>query len=215
MGKKKGKQKLSAPIHLVLTCLKKTYPDAHCVLGHQNPFQLLCATILSAQCTDERVNKVTPALFKKYPGAAAFSKASLKDVEELVKSTGFYKNKARSIVECAKAIVEKYGGQIPKTLEELTSLRGVGRKTANVVLGNAYGIPGLVVDTHVGRLSRRLGFTKQKDPVKVEFELMKIVPKQEWTLFSHLLIYHGRNRCTARKPDCVHCELTDLCPKIM
>lgn len=172
------------------------------------------ATILSAQCTDERVNKVTPHLFKKYPTPAALARAPLPDVEKLVQSTNFYKNKARALVECSQALVERHGGEVPANLEQLTALRGVGRKTANVILGNAFGVPGLVVDTHIGRLSRRLGFTKHEDPVKVEHELMDVVPRDDWTDYGHLLIYHGRARCTARKPDCLHCEVENICPKV-
>lgn len=194
--------------------LRKTYPGAKCSLDHGSAFELLVATILSAQCTDERVNLVTPALFGRFADAHAMAKARLPEVEKLVQSTGFYKNKAKALVECSKAIVEKHAGEVPRTLEELTALRGVGRKTANVVLGNVYGVPGVVVDTHVGRLSRRLGFTKQEDPVKVEHELMEIAPRNDWVDLCHLLIYHGRARCTARKPDCLNCELSALCPRI-
>jgi endonuclease-3 len=198
----------------VLAVLQKQYSHARCSLNYDTPFQLLCATILSAQCTDERVNMVTPALFARYPTAHALAKAQLGDVEHIIKSTGFYKNKARSLVECAQSLVEKYQGEVPRLLEELVPLRGVGRKTANVVLGNAYGVPAMVVDTHVGRLSRRLGFTKHTDPVKVEQDLMKIIPQEHWTIYSHWLIYHGRARCMARNPNCSQCELAQLCPKV-
>lgn len=212
-AKKESLSQQKSRMAKILGILKKTYPDAHCALTHKNAFELICATILSAQCTDERVNKVTPSLFKAYPDAASMARAPLPKVEKLVQSTGFFRNKAKSLVECAKAVVEKHGGEVPNTMDDLVKLRGVGRKTANVVLGNVFGIPSLVVDTHVGRLCRRFGFTKSQDPVKVEHEMMEIVPKEDWTLFSHLLIFHGRNRCDARKPDCEHCEVADLCPK--
>jgi endonuclease III len=209
-----GAKQARARMLEVLRILKREYPEAHCSLTHESAFQLLIATILSAQCTDERVNQVTPALFRRYPGPAEMARAPLKDLEKLVQSTGFYKNKALSLKTTAQLIVEKHGGEVPRTLEELVALRGVGRKTANVVLGNVYGIPGLVVDTHVGRLTRRLGFTKAADPVKVEHEMMEIVPREDWTLFAHLLIYHGRETCTARKALCDECPLVRLCPKI-
>lgn len=203
-------------IDQIISVLKKTYPDAQCSLDYENPFQLLIATILSAQCTDERVNKVTPALFKKFPTPEKMSKAKLPELEKLIRSTGFYKNKAKSILESSKILVEKYNSVMPQTIEELTQLKGVGRKTANVVLGSAFGInAGVVVDTHAGRLSRRIGLTKQNDPVKVEQDLMKIVPQKDWTIFSHLLVFHGRARCPARKPDCEHCEIKNYCPKVI
>ena len=198
----------------VLRILKREYPEARCSLDYETPFQLMVATILSAQCTDERVNKVTPELFKRYPDARAMAAAPLNEIEKLVQSTGFFRNKALSISETSRVLVEKYGGKVPRELDQLVALRGVGRKTANVVLGNAYGVPGLVVDTHVGRLSRRLGFTRQQDPVKVELEMMEWVPREDWTLFSHLLICHGRAVCTARGPRCEVCPLARLCPKI-
>ena len=197
----------------LLRILRATYPDAHCELNHQGAFQLLVATILSAQCTDVRVNMVTPALFKKYPDAQALSSAKQEDVEDLVRSTGFFRNKAKNLIAAAQALVAHHGGEVPRDLATLTELPGVGRKTANVVLGNAYGIEaGIVVDTHVARLSQRLGLTKQTDPVKIEKDLVKVVPRDTWTLWSHLLIWHGRRRCPARKPDCPGCELRDLCP---
>jgi endonuclease-3 len=196
-----------------LRILRATYPDAHCELNHQGAFQLLVATILSAQCTDVRVNMVTPALFKKYPDAKALSSAKQEDVEELIRSTGFFRNKAKNLIAAAKSLVREHESEVPRDLETLTHLPGVGRKTANVVLGNAYGIEaGIVVDTHVGRLSQRLGLTKQKDPVKIEKDLIKVIPQDAWTLWSHLLIWHGRRRCSARKPDCPSCELRTLCP---
>ena len=200
------------PISKILSILKKTYPDAHCELVYKNPLELLIATILSAQCTDKRVNIVTQSLFKKYRSAEDFAAAKIGDLEKEIRSTGFYRNKAKSIQGCCRMLVEKHGGQAPKTLEELVKLPGVGRKTANVVLGNAYGIPGITCDTHVIRLSERLGFSKQKDPVKLEFELQKIIPKKDWTMMCHVLIWHGRRRCHARKPECFHCPLEKICP---
>jgi endonuclease-3 len=195
--------------------LRRAYPDVRCSLDYESPFQLLVSTVLSAQCTDERVNMVTPALFAKYPDAPRMAKAKLSDVERLIQSTGFYKNKAKALVESAKLIVEIHGGEVPRTMEELVHLRGVGRKTANVILGNAFGLAeGVVVDTHVKRLTHRMGFTKHRDPVKIEQDLIDLLPREEWTDFSHLMIFHGRARCTARKPDCAHCEVRDLCPKI-
>ncbi|MCB0308950.1 MAG: endonuclease III [Bdellovibrionales bacterium] len=197
----------------VISKLESLYPDAHCALTHKNPLQLLISTILSAQCTDARVNKVTPPLFKKYPSAKLLAKAKIKDLEDMVRSTGFYHNKAKSIKGTCERIVDEFKGHVPETMEELTSLPGVGRKTANVVLGNAFGKnEGIVVDTHVGRLSRRLGFTKHKDPVKIERDLMKIVPKNKWTLWSHWLISHGRRVCSSLRPKCELCELQNLCP---
>jgi endonuclease-3 len=197
----------------VLQKLRASYPDAHCELNHRGAFQLLIATILSAQCTDVRVNMVTPALFKKYPDAKSLAAAQQEDVEDLIRSTGFFRNKAKNLIAAAKSLVQDHDGEIPKDLETLTHLPGVGRKTANVVLGNAYGIEaGIVVDTHVARLSKRLGLTKHTDPVKIEKDLIKVVPRESWTLWSHLLIWHGRRRCSARKPDCTQCELQSLCP---
>jgi endonuclease-3 len=198
----------------LLDILERLYPDARCALDHSNALQLLVATILSAQCTDERVNKVTPALFERYPDAPAFAAADPAELEDMIRSTGFFHNKARAIRECCADIVTKHGGQVPRTLEELTALRGVGRKTANVVLGNAYGVPGLVVDTHVTRLSARLGLTREHDAVKIEFALMPLVPRERWTLFSHWLILHGRRVCIARKPRCSLCPLRPHCPQI-
>lgn len=194
--------------------LKKAYPDAHCELHHRNSLELLMATILSAQCTDERVNKVTPALFARCRTAKQYAEISTVELEGLIRTTGFFRAKAKSILGCAQALLARHQGEVPRTMEELHRLPGVGRKTANVVLGNAFNLAeGIVVDTHVGRLSRRMGLTRQHDPVKVEQALVKIVPKQDWTLFSHLLIWHGRRRCSARKPDCTHCEIQNLCPK--
>ena len=197
----------------LLRILRATYPDAHCELNHQGAFQLLVATILSAQCTDVRVNMVTPALFQKYPDAKTLSSAKQEEVEDLIRSTGFFRNKAKNLIAAAKALVREHAGEVPRDLEPLTHLPGVGRKTANVVLGNAYGIEaGIVVDTHVARLSKRLGLTKHTDPVKIERDLIEVVPQEAWTLWSHLLIWHGRRRCSARNPDCQHCELRALCP---
>jgi endonuclease-3 len=197
----------------VLQTLRAVYPDAHCELDYSDAFQLLVATILSAQCTDKRVNMVTPALFAKFPDARRMAAGSQEELEELVRSTGFFRNKAKNIRAAAAALMEKHGGQVPRGLEALTQLPGVGRKTANVVLGNAFGIEsGVVVDTHVARLSQRLGLTRHTDPVKIEQDLIKIVPRETWTLWSHLLIWHGRRRCQARRPDCVRCELNTICP---
>jgi endonuclease-3 len=182
-------------------------------LDHEGPFQLLVATILSAQCTDVRVNLVTPALFRKYPDAQSLAAAKQEDVEDLIRSTGFFRNKAKNLIAAAQALVGLHHGEVPRDLEPLTHLPGVGRKTANVVLGNAYGIEaGIVVDTHVARLSKRLGLTKHTDPVKIEKDLVKVIPQDNWTLWSHLLIWHGRRRCMARNPNCPNCELKNLCP---
>jgi endonuclease-3 len=192
--------------------LAKTYPDANCALKHSNPLQLLVSTILSAQCTDARVNMVTPALFQRYRDAKAFAEAETAELEGLIQSTGFFRSKARSIKETCRDIVEKHGGAVPATMEHLTALRGVGRKTANVVLGNAFKIPGMVVDTHVGRLSRRLGLSKNTDPVKVEQDLMQLFPPERWSVLSHELILHGRKYCKAPTPRCTGCPLVDVCP---
>jgi endonuclease-3 len=199
----------------IIAVLQRTYPNAHCELNFSNPLQLLVATILSAQCTDKRVNIVTAELFKKYRSAKDFADAPLAEIEEAVKTTGFFRNKAKNIQNCCRTLVEKFGGEVPRTMDELHALAGVGRKTANVVLGNAFGINvGVVVDTHVTRLGNRLGLVKGTDAVKLEQELMKLVPQEDWTLFSHWLIWHGRRRCDARKPDCAHCEIVNLCPQI-
>jgi endonuclease-3 len=203
----------SERVAAILAILERLYPDASTALDHRSPLQLLIATILSAQCTDERVNRVTPGLFERYPDAQSLASAEGEELEALIRSTGFYRNKARAIQSCCADLVVKHRGQVPKTLEELTALKGVGRKTANVVLGNSFGIPGLVVDTHVGRLSRRLGLTREVDPVKVEFALMEIVPREKWTRFSHWLILHGRRTCIARKPRCSVCPLLPHCPR--
>jgi endonuclease-3 len=208
-------QAKTARLKKIIAALHRTYPTAHCELIHANPLQLLVATILSAQCTDKRVNIVTKELFKKYRSAADFANAPLTELEQAIKTTGFFRNKAKNIQLCCRKLVERHGGQVPRTMVELTQLDGVGRKTANVVLGNAFGINvGIVVDTHVTRLSNRLGLTQQTDAVKIEQELMQLVPQKQWTLFSHWLIWHGRRRCDARKPDCEHCEIQKLCPRI-
>jgi endonuclease-3 len=198
---------------LVLRRLRRAYPDAKTALDHRGPFQLLAATILSAQTTDVRVNKVTPVLFAKYPTPEALAEADPADVEQIIKSTGYFRSKTRSLIGMAKALVERFGGKVPDTMEELLTLPGVGRKTANVVLGNAFGKNvGIVVDTHVARLSQRLKLTRQTDPVKIEQDLMLLIPKRDWALFSHLLIFHGRQVCIARKPLCDECVLNDICP---
>jgi endonuclease-3 len=205
----------TARLKKIIAALDRTYPEAHCELDHVDPLQLLVATILSAQCTDKRVNLVTKELFKKYRSAADYANAPLTELEQAVKSTGFFRNKAKNIQLCCRKLIAHHGGKVPRTMEELTQLDGVGRKTANVVLGNAFGINvGVVVDTHIVRLSQRLGLTRQKTPEKIELELMALVPQKQWTLFSHWLIWHGRRRCAARKPDCEHCEIRRLCPQI-
>lgn len=201
-------------IKKIISKLQKMYPGAECSLTHESPFELLIATVLSAQCTDARVNIVTPALFKKYPTPEAMAKADKSDIERLISSTGFFRQKTKSLLGTSQKIVAEHGGEVPQTVEELTALPGVGRKTANVVLGNAFGKPaGIVVDTHVKRLSFRLGLTKQTDPEKIEKELNQIVPKQHWVNFPHWLIQHGRAVCMARNPQCESCELLSICPR--
>ncbi len=198
----------------VVARLGKHYPDAHCALNHNNAFELLVATILSAQCTDERVNIVTADLFRKYRGPRDFAAAVQEELEKDVRSTGFFRNKAKSIRGAAKKIVDEFNGEVPQTMEELLILPGVARKTANVVLGNAFGITsGVVVDTHVKRLSYRLGLTTQKTPEKVEKELQKLIPEKHWVMFSHWLIFHGRQVCKARNPACENCFMNDICPR--
>jgi endonuclease-3 len=197
----------------VCKILARTYPDAHCELDYTNPLELLIATILSAQCTDKRVNIVTKELFRVCRSAEDYVALPQEQLEDLIKTAGFYRSKAKNIKACCKDLVEKHGGEVPRTMETLTALAGVGRKTANVVLGNAFDINvGVVVDTHVQRLSARLGLTKHTDPVKIEQDLVKLIPQDRWTLFSHWLIWHGRRRCYARKPDCPGCELKEICP---
>ena len=199
----------------IIAALDRVYPGVHCELNHADPLQLLVATILSAQCTDKRVNLVTAELFKKYRSAADYANAPLVELEQAIKSTGFFRNKAKNIRACCRKLVERRGGEVPRTMDELTQLDGVGRKTANVVLGNAFGINvGVVVDTHVTRLSNRLGLANGTDAVKLEQTLMKLVPQKDWALFSHWLIWHGRRRCVARQPDCADCEIKKLCPQI-
>ncbi|NBS52582.1 MAG: endonuclease III [Spartobacteria bacterium] len=197
----------------LLKRLPVIYPDAHCELVYSSPLELLVATILSAQCTDKRVNMVTPALFRRCPSASDYATISQDEMEELIHSTGFYRNKSKNIRAMGAALLERHSGEVPSTLESLAALPGVGRKTANVVLGNAFSKnEGIVVDTHVSRLSQRLGLTKFTDPIRIEQDLIKLFPRPFWTDFSHCLIFHGRRRCPARKPDCAHCELNDICP---
>lgn len=192
--------------------LAVAYPDAHCELNFSNPLELLVATILSAQCTDVRVNMVTPALFARYPTAADYASANRAELEGLIASTGFFRNKAANIIGMAQTVVGKFDGKVPNRLDDLITLPGVGRKTANVVLGNAFGVPGITVDTHMGRLARRFGWTTHEDPVKVEFDIMDLIPRQEWTLLSHRVIFHGRRICFARRPACGVCPIQKLCP---
>jgi len=207
--------KKAARLKKIMAGLAKAYPDAHCELDHTNPLELLIATILSAQCTDKRVNVVTAELFRKYRTAADYAQAPLPELEQAIKTTGFYHNKAKSIKACCQSLVEQHGGKVPRTMEALVELGGVGRKTANVVLGNAFNQNvGIVVDTHVARLAHRLGLTWQTDAVKIEAELMELVPQDRWTLFAHWLIWHGRRRCYARNPDCPNCEIKAACPRI-
>lgn len=206
-----SKQK-NQPIAKIRRILKATYPNIKTQLRHKNPFELLVATILSAQCTDKQVNRVTPALFEKLKTPDDFATVSQKKLEKLIHSTGFYRNKAKNIIECANALIDKYNSNVPDTLDELVKLPGVGRKTANVILGAAFYTPGIVVDTHVGRIAQRLGLTENKDPVKIEFDLMAIIPKNDWSDFSLRLVYFGREFCKARKPECPVCPLNQLCP---
>lgn len=199
-------------VQKILDLLDEHYTTEYkCYLNHETPWQLLFATILSAQCTDARVNIVTADLFKKYPTLEDFANADIAEMEEDVRPTGFYKNKARNLILCARKLVTEFGGEVPKTLEELTSLPGVGRKTANVIRGNIYHDPSIVVDTHVKRISKKLGFTKEEDPEKIEYDLMKVLPKDHWILFNIQIITHGRGLCTARNPQCEKCFLSSLC----
>lgn len=195
----------------ILRILGRTYPDVKTALRHRSPVELLVATILSAQCTDKQVNQVTATLFRKLRTAKDFAEVSLSDLEEMIRPTGFYKNKAKSIKACCVALTEKHEGKVPDNMEALLQLPGIGRKTANVILGSAFGIPGIVVDTHVKRVSQHIGFTKERDPVKIEFDLMPLIPKKNWIGFSHQMIWHGRALCKARKPNCPACPLRDLC----
>jgi endonuclease-3 len=206
---KTRRRERAAEIHRRLT---EDFPEALCALQHRNAFELLAATILSAQCTDERVNMVTPALFAEFPDAHTMAVGPLDRIEELVKTTGFFRAKAKNIIEMAKALVERHAGEVPGTLDELVQLAGVGRKTANVVLGNCFGVPGLTVDTHMQRVNQRLGLVTTADAGKIEQELMQIIPQPEWTNWSHRIILHGRATCEARKPRCEECRLADLCP---
>lgn len=212
--KKKAKRTAPPiPLAVLRDRLAALYPDAYCELRHSNAFELLVATILSAQCTDERVNKTTPELFRRFPTPQAMAAATASEIESLVKSTGFFRNKTKSILGAARRIVTEFDGRVPDTMEEILTLPGVARKTASVVLGNAYGKnEGIAVDTHVMRLTQRWGITRQSDPKKIEQELMKSLPREEWTSFSHRTIFHGRRVCDAKKPACVRCTLADLCP---
>ena len=211
--KKGQKAQKEERVSQILANLQRLYPDARCALEYETPVQLVVATILSAHCTDVRVNMVTPGLFKRYPDAKAFARANPSELETLIQSTGFFRNKAANIIACCQELVAVHGGLVPKTIEELVPLAGVGRKTANVVLGNAFGVPGITVDTHVGRLSRRMGLTQETQPVKVETELMEQIPQPLWTIFSHRMIYHGRQVCDAKKPRCGSCALASICPQ--
>ncbi len=204
---------LPAKAAVIFERLKRAYPDAKCALDYRDPFELLCATILSAQCTDARVNLVTPALFARYPTPQAIAQADQTEVEEIIRSAGFFRNKAKSLIGMARALVADHAGEVPQTMAQLRVMPGIGRKTANVVLGNAYGLnEGVTVDTHVARVSRRLGLTREDDPVKIEQDLMPLFPPDQWTLLSHLFIFHGRRTCVARRPRCGECVLADLCP---
>jgi endonuclease-3 len=204
--------KAAERVRKIFPILRKTYPEARIALKHSNPLELLVSTILSAQCTDVRVNMVTKTLFKKYTSAKDWAKADVKEIESDIRSTGFFRNKAANIKGACTKVIEEFDGKIPGTMEEILTLPGVGRKTANCVLGNAFGVPGVVCDTHVIRLSRRLGLSPNSDPVKLEFDLAEIIPRKNWLLFSDLLIFHGRNICKARKPDCVNCPIAKYCP---
>jgi endonuclease-3 len=202
-------------LNKIIDGFQKAYPDAHCELDYANPLQLLVAVILSAQCTDKRVNLITPELFKKYRTAADFADAPRAELEQFIKSAGFFRSKAKNIQNCCRKLVERHGGEVPRTMEELHALDGVGRKTANVVLGNAFDVVvGVIVDTHAMRLSRRLGLVTERTPEKIELALMKLLPEKYWLLFSHWLVWHGRRRCYARRPDCGNCEVLKWCPRI-
>ncbi len=205
---------LPARARRIVRGLARLYPDARCSLEWSSPLQLLIATILSAQCTDAQVNRVTPALFVRYPDAFAFAAADPAELEALIQPTGFFRSKARNVIRCCSQLVEQHGGQVPAGMDDLVQLAGVGRKTANVVLGNAFGVPGIPVDTHVGRLSQRMGLTGQTDPERIEQDLAGLIPKKEWTAFGHRMIYHGRQVCHARKPLCDGCALAPLCPRL-
>jgi endonuclease-3 len=209
----RGKRDRAGRTARIVRLLDERYPAASCSLDFENPLQLLVATVLSAQCTDVRVNKVTPGLFRRYRSSADYAAADPESLMDIIRSTGFFRNKAKNIIAAGQEITRRFGGNVPESLEDLVSLPGVGRKTANVILGNAFGIPGMVVDTHVGRVSRRLGLTEEMDAVKAEFDLMKILPRERWTLLSHQFIAHGRGLCRAKKPSCAECFFDDtLCP---
>lgn len=212
MSAKVAGEDLRAQARKINRILARAYPEAHCELDFGNPLELLVATVLSAQCTDKRVNMVTPALFRRYPSAEAFASAERAELEALIASTGFFRSKANSIIGLAQRLCHEYGGEVPADLDALVSLPGVGRKTANVVLGNAFDVPGLTVDTHFGRLARRFGWTRHEDPVKVEADVAALIPRKDWTVLSHRLIWHGRRICHARKPACGACPLAALCP---
>jgi len=213
MSGRESNQARAARAEQIIAGLRKAYPDAHCELNYSTPLELLIATILSAQCTDKQVNLVTAELFKKYRSAADYARAPVADLEQDIRRLGFFRNKAKNIQACCRKLVERHGGEVPRTMQALVELDGVGRKTANVVLGNAFGInEGVVVDTHVARLSERLGLSREKTPEKIEIDLAKLVPQKHWTMLSHWLIWHGRRRCPARKPDCANCEIQTLCP---
>jgi len=216
-GPSRGRHTAVPPYHRtateILSRLKALYPDARCALEHRSAYELLCATILSAQCTDARVNLVTPTLFARYPTPFELARAEPADVEEIIKSTGFFRNKTKSLIGMAQALVAEHGGEVPRTMKELRRLPGVGRKTANVILGNAFNVnEGITVDTHVARLSTLLGLSRQEDPAKIEEDLMHLFPREDWGLLSHLLIFHGRQVCIARRPRCGDCVLAQLCP---
>jgi len=198
-------------VEAILAILDEHYPEAQCTLSFRNPLELLVATILSAQCTDQRVNMVTPGLFSSFRSAKAFAEADPGELEEAIKSTGFFRNKAKNIIDCCRQLVAEYAGEVPNNLDALVRLPGVGRKTANVILGNAFQVPGMVVDTHVARVSKRLGWTREDKPEKIERDLMRLIPANRWTLLSHQLIHHGRKICSARNPKCVACPLRELC----
>jgi endonuclease-3 len=212
---KVDKEVAAERVKKIFPLLKKEYPNAKCALDHSNPLELLIATIMSAQCTDVRVNIVTKDLFKKYRSAADYANADQDQLQEDIRTTGFFRNKSKNIIACCKSIVDNFGGSVPDNMNDLLSLNGVGRKTANVLLGNAFDTPGIVCDTHVIRLSRRLQLSENADPVKLEYDLMEIVPRKRgggWTLFSHVIVWHGRNICKARRPDCPNCVIADHCP---
>ena len=199
----------------IIEVFETVYEDADCTLDYKTPFQLLIATQLAAQCTDARVNLVTPALFERFKTVGDFASASEEELSKFIHSTGFFRNKSKNIIACSKKLISDFGGEVPRTMDELLSLPGVGRKTANLVLGDSFGIPGIVVDTHAGRLSRRMGFTKNTDPYKVELDLLKIIPPEFQSSFCHQLVFHGRKFCDSRKPDCKNCPIKNLCPKIL